>query len=65
MHKSSDDDSLGCFFFEFISTDTPSRELIFSWILVFNVGEYRRAVRSHADKNFFDPDNAEAVAVLK
>ncbi|CAF3840962.1 unnamed protein product [Rotaria sordida] len=31
---------------------------------VFNVGEYRRAVKIHADKNFFDPDNAEAVAVL-
>ncbi|CAM4893646.1 unnamed protein product [Rotaria socialis] len=30
----------------------------------FNVGEYRRAVKSHADKNFFDPDNAEAMAVL-
>ncbi|CAF3493743.1 unnamed protein product [Adineta steineri] len=31
---------------------------------VFNVGEYRRAVTSHAYKDFFDPDNAEAVAIL-
>ena len=38
---------------------------IFGGISVFNVGEYRRAIRSHADNNFFDPDNAEAVAVLK
>lgn len=31
---------------------------------VFNVGEYRRdAVRCFADKDFFDPDNAGAVAV--
>jgi 6-phosphofructo-2-kinase/fructose-2,6-biphosphatase 2 len=31
---------------------------------VFNVGEYRRdAVKFYADKDFFDPDNAEAVAV--
>ncbi|CAF0870983.1 unnamed protein product [Adineta steineri] len=31
---------------------------------VFNVGEYRRdVVKSYADKDFFDPDNAEAVAV--
>jgi hypothetical protein len=29
------------------------------------VGEYRRAVKSYADKDFFDPDNAEAMAVLK
>jgi len=35
-------------------------------ILVFNVGEYRRdAVKFYADKDFFDPDNAEAVAVRK
>lgn len=39
--------------------------LMFGEILVFNVGEYRRAIRSHADNNFFNPDNAEAVAVLK
>jgi hypothetical protein len=33
---------------------------------VFNVGEYRRdAVKFYADKDFFDPDNAEAVAVRK
>jgi 6-phosphofructo-2-kinase/fructose-2,6-biphosphatase 2 len=31
---------------------------------VFNVGEYRRAIKVHVDKSFFDPDNAEAVAVL-
>ncbi|CAF1220841.1 unnamed protein product [Adineta ricciae] len=31
---------------------------------VFNVGEYRRAVTEHAYKDFFDPDNAEAVAIL-
>ncbi|CAF3092452.1 unnamed protein product [Rotaria socialis] len=31
---------------------------------VFNVGEYRRvAVKFYADKDFFDPDNAEALAV--
>jgi broad specificity phosphatase PhoE len=31
---------------------------------VFNVGEYRRdAVKFYADKDFFDPDNAGAVAV--
>ncbi|CAF1199506.1 unnamed protein product [Rotaria sordida] len=31
---------------------------------VFNVGEYRRdAVKFYADKDFFDPDNTEAVAV--
>ncbi|CAF4116713.1 unnamed protein product [Rotaria magnacalcarata] len=31
---------------------------------VFNVGEYRRdTVKFYADKDFFDPDNAEAVAV--
>jgi hypothetical protein len=29
------------------------------------VGEYRRAIKVHVDKSFFDPDNAEAVAVLK
>ncbi|CAF3343109.1 unnamed protein product [Rotaria sp. Silwood1] len=35
-----------------------------SIILVFNVGEYRRdAVKFYADKDFFDPDNVEAVAV--
>ncbi len=35
-------------------------------VLVFNVGEYRRdAVKFYADKDFFDPDNAEAVAVRK
>ncbi len=35
-------------------------------ILVFNVGEYRRdAVKFYADKDFFDPDNTEAVAVRK
>ena len=34
--------------------------------LVFNVGEYRRdAVKFFADKDFFDPDNAGAVAVRK
>ena len=33
---------------------------------VFNVGEYRRdAVKVFADKDFFDPDNARAVAVRK
>ena len=32
---------------------------------MFNVGEYRRAVTEHAYKDFFDPDNAEAVAILK
>ncbi len=33
---------------------------------MFNVGEYRRdAVKFYADKDFFDPDNAEAVAVRK
>jgi hypothetical protein len=32
---------------------------------VFNVGEYRRAVKSYANNDFFDPDNAEAMAVLK
>jgi hypothetical protein len=35
-------------------------------VLVFNVGEYRRdAVKFYADKDFFDPDNTEAVAVRK
>jgi hypothetical protein len=34
--------------------------------LVFNVGEYRRdAVKYFADKDFFDPDNIDAVAVRK
>jgi hypothetical protein len=33
---------------------------------VFNVGEYRRdAVKVYAGKEFFDPDNTEAVAVRK
>ncbi|CAF4367661.1 unnamed protein product, partial [Adineta steineri] len=37
---------------------------MYSTDLVFNVGEYRRdVVKSYADKDFFDPDNAEAVAV--
>lgn len=36
------------------------------FFLVFNVGEYRRlAVKFYADKDFFDPDNADAVAVRK
>lgn len=35
-------------------------------VLVFNVGEYRRdAVKFYADKDFFDPNNTEAVAVRK
>jgi hypothetical protein len=33
--------------------------------LVFNVGEYRRAIKSHAYQDFFDPNNAEAVVILK
>jgi hypothetical protein len=39
--------------------------LIFFSFLVFNVGDYRRAITSHAYKDFFDPNNAEAVAILK
>lgn len=31
---------------------------------VFNVSEYRRAVTTHADKDFFDPNNHESMAVL-
>ncbi|CAF3943832.1 unnamed protein product [Rotaria sp. Silwood2] len=35
-----------------------------SIVLVFNVGEYRRdAVNFYADKDFFNPDNVDAVAV--
>ena len=36
------------------------------FLLVFNVGEYRRhTVKFYADKAFFDPDNTEAVALRK
>jgi 6-phosphofructo-2-kinase / fructose-2,6-biphosphatase 2 len=40
-------------------------DLQISRVSVFNVGEYRRAVKCHADKDFFDPNNAESLAVLK
>lgn len=36
-----------------------------TYLPVFNVGEYRRAIKCHADKDFFDPNNAESLAVLK
>ena len=47
------------------SIRTKQKSNIFFLNLVFNVGEYRRAVTPHADKDFFDPNNAESLAVLK
>ena len=48
---------------DFCSKDRDDFIRFFS---VFNVGEYRRdVVKFYADKDFFDPDNAGAVAVRK
>ena len=37
--------------------------VVYSFILVFNVGAYRRAATSHKSHDFFRPDNPEATTI--